>query len=197
MDRPVDPAEAEPGALPEPRSGVRVRRVREHVNGLPIAEDVQTVHQVLEQSFADHFNSYREGFAEFVQRLQEDPWHRWDHWWIAEVELDGERRPGGVVISSVSPPDAAGAYGSYVDYIGVHRRARGRGVAKALLNTVDRGRRPARPDTGLARGRRRLLDQRRRPLPLAGLGGRPPHRVLAPLRGRGHPGVRRGGRRPW
>ena len=136
MVRPVVPAEAEPGVLPEPRGGVRVRRVREHANGLPTAEDLQTVHLVLEQSFADHFNSYREGFAEFVVRLQEDPWHRWDHWWIAEVELDGEWRPGGALISSVSPPDAAGVYGSYVDYIGVHRRARGRGVAKALLFTV-------------------------------------------------------------
>jgi len=136
MVRPVVPAEAEPGVLPGPRPGVRVRRVREHGNGLPTAEDLQTVHLVLEQSFADHFNSYREGFAEFVVRLQEDPWHRWDHWWIAEVELDGEWHPGGALISSVSPPDASGAYGSYVDYIGVHRRARGRGVAKALLFTV-------------------------------------------------------------
>lgn len=136
MVRPVAPAETEAGVLPEPRPGVRVRRVREHANGLPTAEDLQAVHLVLEQSFADHFNSYREGFAEFVVRLQEDPWHRWDHWWIAEVELDGQWRPGGALISSVSPPDAAGACGSYVDYIGVHRRARGRGVAKALLSTV-------------------------------------------------------------
>ena len=43
---------------------------------------------------------------------------------------------GGALISSVLPPDAGGRYGSYVDYIGVHRRARGRGVAKALLHTV-------------------------------------------------------------
>ena len=35
-------------------------------------------------------------------------------------------------------PDDSGAEGSYVDYIGVHRRARGRGVAKALLHTVVR-----------------------------------------------------------
>lgn len=136
MVRPVGPGEGEPGVLPPPRPGVRVRRVREHANGLPTAEDLQTVHLVLEQSFADHFNSYREGFAEFVVRLQEDPWHRWDHWWVAEVELDGRWQPAGALISSVLPPDAAGAYGSYVDYIGVHRRARGRGVAKALLNTV-------------------------------------------------------------
>ncbi len=132
MVRPVVPGEVGPG----PRPGVRVRRVAEHANGLPTAEDLQTVHLVLEQSFADHFNSYREGFAEFVVRLQEDPWHRWDHWWIAEVELDEGWLPGGALISSVSPPDASGAYGSYVDYIGVHRRARGRGVAKALLGTV-------------------------------------------------------------
>ena len=136
MSRPVDPAEAGPGALPAPRAGVAVARVRSHANGLPVAEDLHLVHQVLEESFADHFNSYREGFAEFVVRLQEDPWHRWDHWWIALVEVDGVEQAGGALISSVLPPDAAGRYGTYVDYIGVHRRARGRGVAKALLHTV-------------------------------------------------------------
>ena len=197
MVRPVGADEVEPDVLPVARPGVRVRRVAEHANGLPTAEDLQTVHLVLEQSFADHFNSYREGFAEFVVRLQEDPWHRWDHWWIAEVELEGEWRPGGALISSVSPPDASGAYGSYVDYIGVHRRARGsRGRQGPALHR-DRRRGPARPQPGVARGRRRLLDQRRRALPLARLDGGPPDRVVAPLRGRGHPGVRRGGRRSW
>ena len=119
-----------------PRPGVSVRRVREHASGLPLAEDLQTVHQLLEESFAEHFNSYRESFPEFVQRLREDPWHRWDHWWIARVEVDGRPEPGGAVISSVSPADREGRFGSYVDYIGVHRRARGRGVAKELLRTV-------------------------------------------------------------
>ena len=136
MSRPVEPAEAEPGALPGPRPGVTVRRVRAHDNGLPVAEDLHLVHEVLEESFADHFNSYREGFAEFVVRLQEDPWHRWDHWWIALLDVEGAEQVGGALISSVLPPDAAGRYGSYVDYIGVHRRARGRGVAKSLLHTV-------------------------------------------------------------
>ena len=136
MSRPVTPADAVPGALPPTRPGVSVRRVRAHVSGLPIAEDVRTVHQVLEESFVDHFNSYRESISEFTQRLSQDPWHRWDHWWIASVEVDGEPQPGGVVVSSVSSPDADGRYGSYLDYLGVHRRARGRGVAKALLNTV-------------------------------------------------------------
>jgi mycothiol synthase len=134
MTRPVDDGES----LPEPREGVRVRRVAKHDDALPVAQDLQIVHQMLEESFADHFNSYRESFPEFVQRLREDPGHRWDHWWIAEVDVDGEWMPGGALVSSVLPPEDDGRRGSYVDYIGVHRRARGRGVAKALLHTVIR-----------------------------------------------------------
>lgn len=136
MTRPVPPEEADPGALPSHRHGVTVRRVAEHDDGLPVASDLQTVHQMLEESFEDHFNSYRESFPEFLQRLREDPGHRWDHWWIALIEVDGEQVPGGAVVSSVLPPDASGVAGSYIDYIGVHRRSRGRGVAKALLHTV-------------------------------------------------------------
>ncbi|MBM6404413.1 GNAT family N-acetyltransferase [Phycicoccus sp. CSK15P-2] len=134
MSRPVDPGEAE--SLPAPRAGVAVRQVRRHEDGLPVAQDLQTVHRVLEESFQDHFSSYRESFPEFVMRLREDPGHRWDHWWLATVETDEGPRPAGAVVSSVLRPDAAGVEGSYVDYIGVHRRARGRGVAKALLGTV-------------------------------------------------------------
>jgi GNAT superfamily N-acetyltransferase len=134
LTRPVDDGES----LPGPRDGVTVRQVAKHENGLPVAGDIQVVHQMLEESFADHFNSYRESFPEFLQRLREDPGHRWDHWWIAEVDEQGEPQPGGALVSSVLPADAADVPGSYVDYIGVHRRARGRGVAKALLHTVIR-----------------------------------------------------------
>lgn len=119
------------------RPGVTVRSVRKHPNGIPVAEDLQTVHQVLEESFQDHFNSYRETFPEFLQRLREDPGHRWDHWWLAFVTDDvGTEHPAGSLVSSVLPEDADGVRGSYVEYIGVNRRARGRGVAKALLSTV-------------------------------------------------------------
>ncbi len=138
MSRPVASDDGDEGALPAPNAGVVVRRVATHGDGLPVAGDLQTVHQMLEESFADHFNSYRESFPEFVQRLREDPGHRWDHWWIAEVETDGVVLPGGAIVSSVLSSDATGAEGSYVDYIGVHRRSRGRGVAKALLRTVIR-----------------------------------------------------------
>lgn len=141
MSRPVAPDEAEEGTLPGPRHGVTIRRVQKHDNGLPVAADLQTVHRMLEESFADHFNSYRESFPEFLTRLREDPGHRWDHWWIAEVEVDGEGGatevvPGGALVASILKPDSSGAEGSYVDYIGVHRNARGRGVAKSLLHSV-------------------------------------------------------------
>lgn len=134
MTRSVRPDEAE--TLPSPRPGVVVRRVATHEDGMPVASDLQTVHQMLEESFEDHFNSYRESFPEFLQRLREDPGHRWDHWWIALIDVDGEQVPGGALVSSVLAPDGHGVAGSYIDYIGVHRRARGRGVAKALLHTV-------------------------------------------------------------
>ena len=134
MSRPVVPSEAE--TLPGPRDGVTIRRVDHHENGLPVAGDLQVVHEMLESSFEDHFNSYRESFPEFVQRLREDPGHRWDHWWLAFVEVDGRPHPAGALVSTVLPEGAAGHEGSYVDYIGVHRDARGRGVAKALLHTV-------------------------------------------------------------
>ncbi len=136
MTRSVDPAETFPG----PRDGVVVRRVGVHDLGdgttLPVAEDLQAVHRVLEESFEDHFNSYRESFPEFAARLRADPGHRWDHWWLALVEIGGDPLLAGALVASVLPPDADGIEGSYVDYIGVHRRARGRGVAKGLLHAV-------------------------------------------------------------
>lgn len=135
MTRPVQPEEAT--SMPGPREGVTIRRVEKHDNGLPVAGDLHLVHEMLEASFEDHFNSYRESFPEFVQRLREDPGHRWDHWWLAFVEGDeGQPLAAGAVVSTVLPENAEGHEGSYIDYIGVHRHARGRGVAKSLLHTV-------------------------------------------------------------
>ena len=134
MSRPVEPDEA--ATLPAPRQGVTVRPVETHEDGLPVAQDLQDVHRVLEESFQDHFSSYRESFPEFVMRLREDPGHRWDHWWLATVATEEGVLPAGALVSSVLREDALGFEGSYVDYIGVHRRARGRGVAKSLLHTA-------------------------------------------------------------
>jgi len=133
MTRPVDPHET----FPPVRDGVTVRRVARHENGVPVAQDLQIVHLMLEESFQAHFNSYRESFPEFVQRLREDPGHRWDHWWLAFVsQEDEEYVPAGAIVCSVLAGDATGTEGTYIDYIGVNRAARGRGVAKALLHTV-------------------------------------------------------------
>lgn len=134
MTRPVDATDAADAAPPTLRPGVEIRRVRRHPNGLPVAEDVQLVHWVLEKSFEDHFNAYRESFPEFVHRLQGTPGHAWDHWWLATVQNDeGVPVPGGAVVCTVTGP---GASGSYIDYIGVHRDSRGMGLATGLLQTV-------------------------------------------------------------
>jgi GNAT superfamily N-acetyltransferase len=129
MSRPVHPDET----VPALREGVTIRPVETHENGMPVAADLQTVHQTLEESFQDHFNSYRESFPEFVQRLREDPGHRWSHWWLAYVD---DTLPAGSLVASVLPANAAGVEGTYVEYIGVNRNARGRGVAKGLLHAV-------------------------------------------------------------
>lgn len=144
MSRPVQAGD-EDLVRTQHRDGVVVRRVARHDDGTPVAADLQAVYRMIEESFADHFNSYRESFPEFLARLREAPGHRWDHWWIADIEVEEQWVPGGAVAAAVLPPDASGTEGTYIDYIGVHRLARGRGVAKSLLHAVladaaDRGR---------------------------------------------------------
>lgn len=134
MSRPVTTDES--ALVPDPAGwesdrGTTFRRVERGEDGMPTEDDLRAVHDVLEAAFADHFNSHEESFAEFVHRLREDPGHRWDHWWLAEVE--GE--PVGALVGTVSESDD-GPDGSYVAYLGVLDSARGRGVAKGLLHTI-------------------------------------------------------------
>ncbi|MGH3508174.1 MAG: GNAT family N-acetyltransferase [Nocardioidaceae bacterium] len=140
MSRPVVPSEGAAEAFPPPKEGVTIRRVRRGPDGLPDQSDLRTVHDILETSFADHFNSYAEAFDEFVSRLREDPGHRWDHWWIAEVDTDTDVKAAGALVASAIPgspgDDEPQPSGSYVDYIGVLQTARGGGVASALLHAV-------------------------------------------------------------
>jgi ribosomal protein S18 acetylase RimI-like enzyme len=135
MSRPVAPDEAN---LPAgTRDGVRIRPVERGQDGAPDEDDLRIVHDVLEASFADHFNSHEETFDEFVSRLREDPGHRWDHWWIAElVDDEGDLVPAGALVGSVSEGTHSSPDGSYVEYLGVLQNARGRGVATSLLRTV-------------------------------------------------------------
>ncbi len=136
MTRPVTPADADPS--PELDPAVVVRRVSRAADGMPEQDDLITVHDVLEEAFTDHFNYHFEPFDEFCSRLREDPGHRWDHWWIAELVDDSAAAPSpaGVLLATASPGDGDAPGGSYVAYLGVLRSARGRGVARSLLNTV-------------------------------------------------------------
>ena len=113
------------------RDGVVFRRVERQGDGMPDVADLRAVHDVIEGAFTDHFNSAGETFHEFLHRLREDPGHRWDHWWLAE--MDGVA--AGALVGTVSE-GGSGPDGSYVAYLGVLASARGRGVAKGLLHTI-------------------------------------------------------------
>jgi len=134
MVRPVTPDEADLDA--EVSDGVRIRRVERQGSGMPDEDDLRTVHDILEESFADHFNSHEESFDEFVFRLREDPGHRWDHWWIAEIVEGAEPEPAGTLVGAVTEGSDGEPNGSYIEYLGVRQNARGRGVAKSLLRTI-------------------------------------------------------------
>lgn len=138
MSRPVTAEES--GLVPDPerweREGVVFRQVRREGDGMPDEDDLHAVHDILESSFTDHFNSSEESFEEFLFRLREDPGHRWDHWWLAEIiDGGGDPEPVGALVGTVSE-GGDGPDGSYVAYLGVLETARGRGVAKGLLKTI-------------------------------------------------------------
>lgn len=135
----------EVGLVPDPdrweRKGVVFRLVGRQSapesGGMPDEADLRAVHGVLEGAFTDHFNSAEETFHEFMHRLREDPGHRWDHWWLAEIVSDdgSEVEAAGALVGTVSE-SITGPGGSYVSYLGVLESARGRGVATGLLRTI-------------------------------------------------------------
>lgn len=137
MSRPVTPEEGD--LVPDPEhwedGGVVFRLVRRTGAGMPDEDDLREVHEVLEGAFVDHFNSSEETFEEFLHRLREDPGHRWDHWWLAELVDGEEAQPVGALVGTESE-STSGPDGSYVSYLGVLEAARGRGVAKGLLRTI-------------------------------------------------------------
>ena len=138
MTRPVTPDEV--GLTGDPdcweQGGVTFRRVRRAGGGLPDESDLREVHEVLEGAFVDHFNHHEETFEEFVHRLREDPGHRWDHWWLAELTDGDVPQPVGTALVGTVAEGTSGPAGSYVSYLGVLEAARGRGVAKGLLRTI-------------------------------------------------------------
>ena len=138
MSRPVTAADADPAAEPDAHPDLRVRRVARGADGMPEEDDLRTMHEVLEEAFTDHFNYHPETFVEFLARLREDPGHRWDHWWIAELVegADESVRPAGALVGTALAGAEGAPAGSYVAYLGVLRSARGRGAAKSLLHAV-------------------------------------------------------------
>ena len=140
------------------------RLVRRGGDGMPDEADLREVHEVLEGAFVDHFNSREETFEEFLHRLREDPGHRWDHWWLAEIPgEDGAVEPVGALIGTVSE-SSSGPDGSYVSYLGVLEAARGRGRGQGPAAHDHRRRRRPRPRPRQPRGGRRLTHRRRRAL---------------------------------
>ncbi|MBS41808.1 MAG: GNAT family N-acetyltransferase [Nocardioides sp.] len=143
MSRPVEAGEDQ--LVPDPTywsdRGVRFRLVGRDEDGMPPADDLRSVHQVIEGAFVDHFNHHVETFEEFIYRMREVPGHRWHHWWLAElVQGEGDAATytpvGALVGTETVDGNSAEPDGSYVEYIGVLEAARGRGVAKGLLRTI-------------------------------------------------------------
>jgi mycothiol synthase len=109
----------EPSAPPTPKPGIRVRVAETD-------EDRRIVHQILEAAVADDWNHRRRTYEEFVadQRVRDgyDP----RLWWLAELA----GTPAGIVIGR-DP-----AQRSWIAWLGVLASMRGRGIARALLETA-------------------------------------------------------------
>src|SRR5699024_9215714 len=60
----------------------------------------------------------------------------WDQWWIAEILREDRWLPAGGLVAVPTTATTADGEGTYLEYLGVHRSARGHGIAKALLRAA-------------------------------------------------------------
>ena len=180
MTRPVDPDEAT--ALPGPRVGVTVRPVDRHDDGLPVAQDLQDVHRVLE-------DSSRTASAPTARASPSSS--------CACARILGTAGTTGG--SRQSRPTRAPCPPERSSPPCCGPRRRGRGQLRRLHRRPpssprtrcrevvaahgDHGCRAPWPEPRGTRGRRRLTDGGRRPLHVDGLGHGLPHPVLAPRPG--------------
>ena len=113
-----------PGPLtaPEPPTGIVVRRSDAADDDLRLALDIH------EKAFTEHYGHVPRTFEKFREQFHAHG-HDWSSLWIGEV--DGA--PAGLLIGTQQfvEEDNAG----YVRIVGVLPEARGRGLAKALLQT--------------------------------------------------------------
>ena len=110
------PAALDPGRPPE---GIDI--LKPHV-----PDDLRTVHAVLDQAFADHWDYHQEPFERWVEVLTEGPSDDPDLWRVAR---DGERLVGALTAVVLDE-------NGWVTLLGVHADARGRGIATALLRAA-------------------------------------------------------------
>jgi ribosomal protein S18 acetylase RimI-like enzyme len=103
------------------------------------ADDERVLHRLYHETFAEHFGStHVEAFEDWIERVRANPGNDPARWWIAE--LDGT--PVGLCIVD----DSKAQFGEgYVRTLGVLPEARGRGIARWLLecsaaDSVSRGR---------------------------------------------------------
>jgi mycothiol synthase len=88
--------------------------------------DVQLVHAVVEEAFADHWNHHPREFEEWWRAKRESAGYDLGLWWLAELD-------GAAVGALIATTQMAGEGALYVATVGVRRAARGRGVARSLL----------------------------------------------------------------
>lgn len=111
-----------PVTTPEPPAGVVVRR------SVADEDDLRTAHDIHEKAFTEHYGSVPRSFEKFREQFHEHG-PDWSSLWIGDV--DGA--PSELLIGTrqFAAEDNAG----YVRIVGVLTEARGRGLAKALLQT--------------------------------------------------------------
>jgi ribosomal protein S18 acetylase RimI-like enzyme len=119
MERPLGRNEG----VPAPPAGVVVRPARDE------PADRGLLHRLFDAAFGEHWGTVRRSEDEWWQRLRGGVGFDPTQWWVAE--LDGE--PVAFLIGDASrAPDGGG----YVRYLGVLERARGRGIARHLLQVA-------------------------------------------------------------
>ena len=153
MSRPVTPEEADldPRARRgrgDPAGEARGRR-------MPDEDDLRTVHDISETSFADHFNSHGD-----LRRVRlpapRGPCHRWNTGGSPSSSTRA-RSPSlaGTLVGAVREgEDGQARRQLHVEYLGVLQSARGRGVAEGAARHDHRRRRLPRPGPRGPRGRR-------------------------------------------
>jgi mycothiol synthase len=109
------------GPTPATAPGVVLRKVSAEGTA-----DLELVHAVVEEAFADHWNHHPRTFPEWWRAKREGAGHDLDLWWLAEVD---DEPVGALIATGQMVAESA----LYVATLGVRRSARGRGVARSLL----------------------------------------------------------------